>query len=105
MNKICEAVFQVYGFIPSNVDAALIEVLDFKLIRAESAAGTVTASPIVIAPDIIKYRRSHYFLAENAFPMDIFDFQRVKEAFRSGIIVTATFALMLPCRLYRFSSA
>jgi hypothetical protein len=54
---------------------ALSEVLVFKLFRAEAAAGTVTAPPIVIALDIIKHRRSHYFPTDKAFTVDAFDFQ------------------------------
>lgn len=57
------------------MDTALSEVLVFKLFRAETAAGTVTAPAIVIALDIIKHRRPHYFPTDKAFSVDTFDFQ------------------------------
>lgn len=73
------------------MDTALSEVLVFKLFRADTATGTVSAPPIVIALDIIKHRRSHDFPADKAFPVDTFHLQRVEEAFRAGIVVTTPF--------------
>ena len=73
------------------MDTALSEVLVFKLFWAETATGTVTTPPIVIALDIIKYRRPHYFSTDKAFSMDTLHFQRMKEAFRARIIVATTF--------------
>lgn len=71
------------------MDTALSEVLVSKLFRAETATGTVTTALIVIALDIIKYRRPHYFPSDKAFTVDAFDFQRVEEAFRTSVIVAA----------------
>ena len=71
------------------MDTALIEVLVFKLFRAEAVTGTVASSAIVIALDIIKYRRSHYFPADKTFPVNTFHLQRVGEAFHTGIVVAA----------------
>lgn len=72
------------------MDTALSEVLVFKLFRTETATGTVTAPAIVIALDIIKHHRPHDFPADKAFTVDTFHLQRMEEAFRTGIIVTAT---------------
>lgn len=69
---------------------ALSEALVFKLFRAETATGTVTSPPIVIALDIIDYRLPHYFPTDKAFVVNVFDFQRVKETFRTIIIVGLT---------------
>jgi len=49
----------------------------------------VATSAIVITFDITKYRRTHSFPTEKTFFVDVFNFQRVKEAFRAGIIETA----------------
>lgn len=57
------------------MDTALSEVLVFKLFRTETATGAVTTPPIVIALDIIKYRRPHYFPTDKIFTVDAFDFQ------------------------------
>lgn len=46
---------------------------------------------IVIALDIIKHRRPHYFPAAKVFAVDTFHFQRVEEALRTGIVVAASF--------------
>ena len=73
------------------MDTALSEILVFKLFRAESATGAVTSPAIVITLDIIKHLRPYYFPADKAFPVDTFHFQRVKEAFHAGIVITATF--------------
>ena len=70
---------------------ALSEVLVFELFRAEYATGTVATPAIVIALDIIKYRRPHYFPAAKVFAVDTFHFQQVEEAFRTGIVVAASF--------------
>lgn len=51
---------------------------------------TVTTPAIVIVLDIIKHHRPHYFPADKAFTVDTFHLQRMEEAFRTGIIVTAT---------------
>lgn len=69
------------------MDTALSEVLVFKLFRA----GTATLAMAVITLDITKHRRPHYFPAGKAFSVDTFHFQRMKEAFHIGIIITATF--------------
>lgn len=58
--------------------------------KNETATGTVTAPAIVIALDIIKHRRPHDFPADKALTVDTFHLQRMEEAFRTGIIVTAT---------------
>lgn len=71
------------------MDLALSEVLVFKLFRIESTTGTVTAPPIVITLDIIKHCCPHYFPADKVFCVDTFHLQRVEEAFRTGIVVTA----------------
>jgi len=63
----------------------------------------VATPAIDIAHDIIEHLRSHHFPAGKAFYVDAFHFQRVKEAFHTGIVVTAAFALMLPHGLWRFS--
>ena len=57
------------------MDTALREVLVFKLFRTETATGTVTTPAIVIALDIIKYRRPHDLPTDKAFTVDAFDFQ------------------------------
>lgn len=69
------------------MDTALSEALVFKLFRAEAATGTVTPPAIVITPNIIKHRRSHYFSAGKMLSVDTFHRQRVKEAFRARIII------------------
>ena len=69
------------------MDTALSEVFIFKLFRAETATGTVTTPPIVITLDIIKYRCPHNFPANKVLAVDAFHFQRVKEAFRTCVIV------------------
>lgn len=69
---------------------ALSEVLFFKLFRAETATGAVTTPTIVIALDIIKHRRPHYFPAGKDLSVDTFHLQRVEEAFRTGIVVTTS---------------
>ena len=57
------------------MDTVLSEVLVFKLFRTETATGTVTTPAIVIALDIIKYRRPHDLPTDKAFTVDAFDFQ------------------------------
>ncbi|GAA3599043.1 hypothetical protein GCM10023078_27940 [Gibbsiella greigii] len=57
------------------MDTALSEILVFKLFRAETAAGTVTAPAIVITLYIIKHRASHYFTAGEVFTVDAFHLQ------------------------------
>lgn len=81
---------------------ALSEVLVFKLFRAEAATGNVTTPPIVITLDIIKLRRPHYFPADKAFPVDTFDFQRMKVAFHAGIVITAAFRTHTPIQIMLF---
>jgi hypothetical protein len=56
-------------------DTTLSEVLDFKLLLTETAAGTVAMSAIVITLDITEYRFPHYFTASKAFSMEAFDLQ------------------------------
>lgn len=87
---------------PRNVDSVLSEILVFKLFRAEAATGAVTSPAIVITLDIIKHRRPHYFPADNAFPVDTFHFQRVKEAFHAGIVITAAFCAHAPAQIMAF---
>lgn len=72
-----------------NADTVPSEVLVFKLFRTEYATDTVTALPIVTPLDIIKHRRPHYFTTDIVLTVDTFDFQRVEEAFRICIVVTA----------------
>ena len=74
------------------MDTALSEAFVFKLFGAETAIGTVTPPPIVITLDIIKHRRPHYFPADKVLSVDTFHLQRVKEAFRTGIVLTTAFA-------------
>lgn len=82
----------------------LSEVLIFKLFRAESATGTVTAPPIVIALDVIKHRCPHYFPADKALPVDAFHVHRLEEAFRAGIVIAAAFGAHAPLQItYRTS--
>ena len=73
------------------MDTGLSEVLVFKLFRTETATPTVPSPPIVITFDIIKHRCPHYFPADIVFSMDALHFQRMKDAFHAGIIVTAIF--------------
>ena len=73
------------------MDTALSEIFVFKLYRAETVTGTVTTPPVVITLDIIKHRRPHYFPADKAFSVHTLYFQRMKEIFRTRIIVAATF--------------
>ncbi len=70
------------------MDTTLSEVLVFKLFRTETATGTVTTPPVVIALDIIKHCCPHYFPAGKVLSVDTFHLQRVEEAFRTGIVVT-----------------
>lgn len=70
------------------MDTTLSEVLVFKLLRTETATGTVTTPPVVIALDIIKHCCPHYFPAGKVLSVDTFHLQRVEEAFRTGIVVT-----------------
>lgn len=42
---------------------------------------------IIIALDTVKYRAPYYFPIDKVFAADTFYFQRVKEAFRTGIVV------------------
>lgn len=69
----------------------LSEVLVFKLFGTDTAAGTVSAPPIVITLEIIKHRHPHDFPADKALTVDTFHLQRVEEAFRVGIVVTTCF--------------
>lgn len=71
------------------MDTILSEVLVFKLFRTEVATPTVPSPAIVISFDIIKHRCPHCFPADKVFSVDTFHFQRMKEAFQSGIIVAA----------------
>ncbi|GDH44243.1 hypothetical protein BvCmsKKP061_02531 [Escherichia coli] len=73
---------------PRNMDTALSEVLVFKLFRTETTTPTVPSPAIVITFDIIKHRCPHYF--PKVFSVEIFHFQRMKEAFHAGIIVAAS---------------
>lgn len=81
------------------MDTTLSEVLVFKLFRTETATGTVTTPPIVITLDIIKHCCPHYFPAAKAFPVDTFHFQRMKEAFHTGIVITAAFRTHTPAQI------
>lgn len=56
------------------MDTLLSEILVFKLFRAEAAIIAVTPPAIVIALNIIKYRRPHDFPADKAFSVDTLDF-------------------------------
>ena len=78
-------------FYPHNVDTALSEILVFKLFRAEPDTGAVSSPAIVATLDIIKHCRPHDFPAGKALSVDTFHFQRVKEAFHAGIIITTAF--------------
>ena len=73
------------------MDTALSEILVFKLFRAEPDTGAVSSPAIVATLDIIKHCRPHDFPAGKALSVDTFHFQRVKEAFHAGIVITATF--------------
>lgn len=70
------------------MDTALSEVLVFKLFWTETATGTVTTPPVVIALNIIKHCCPHYFPAGKLLSVDTLHLQRVEEAFRTGIVVT-----------------
>lgn len=70
------------------MDTTLSEVLVFKLFRTETATGTVTTPPVVIAFDIIKHHCPHYLPAGKVLSVDTFHFQSVEDAFRAGIVVT-----------------
>lgn len=87
------------------MDTALSEVLVFKLFRAETATGTVTTPAIVITLHIIEHRRPHDFPADKAFPVDTLHFQRMKEAFCTGIIVTAASCAHAPAQIMAFLRA
>ena len=70
------------------MDTTLSEALVFKLFRTETATGTVTTTPIVIALNIIKHYCPDDFPAGKVLSVDTFHLQHVKEAFRAGIVVT-----------------
>lgn len=72
------------------MDTLLSEVLVFELVRAEAATGTVASPAIIITLDIIKHRLPYYFPVAKMFSVDTFHFQRVEEAFHTGIIVATT---------------
>ncbi len=81
------------------MDTLLSEILVFKLFRAKATTGTVTTPPIVIALDIIKHGCPHDFPGGKVLPVNVFNLQRVDEAFRAGIVLTTALALILPRRL------
>ncbi|KFF68902.1 membrane protein, partial [Pectobacterium brasiliense] len=60
---------------------------------------------IVVTLDIIKHRRAHYFPAGKAFSVDTFHFQRVKEAFHAGIVITAAFCAHTASQIMAFQQA
>lgn len=62
------------------MDTALSEVLVFKLFRAEPTTGTVVTPAIVIALDIIKHHRSHYFPVGKVLTVGTFYFHHVNGA-------------------------
>lgn len=72
------------------MDSALREGLVFELFGAETATGAVASPTIVIALNIIKHRRHHYFPAGKALAVDAFHFYQVEEAFHKGIVITAS---------------
>lgn len=84
------------------MDAALSEVLFFKLFWAETATGTVATPAIVIALDIIKHRRLHYFPVGKVLSVDTFHFQRVEKALYAGIAVTASLCAHTPSHIMAF---
>lgn len=84
------------------MDTVLNEGYVFKLFWTEAATGTVTTPPIVIAFDVIKYCCPHHIPVDKAFTVDAFHFQRVEEALRTGIIVTATFGAHAPTQIMPF---
>lgn len=84
------------------MDIRLSEGLVFKLFRAESATGTVATPAVVIALDIIKHRRSHYFPGGKALAVDTFHLQRVEEAFHTGIVVTTAFCAHTATQIMTF---
>ncbi|OMQ23696.1 hypothetical protein BMI79_09290 [Serratia oryzae] len=88
------------------METRLSEVLVFKLFWAEATTGTVATKPIIIALDIIKHGRSHYFPAGKVLAVDTFHFQRVKEAFHAcTVVTTASGAHTVTQSLWRFSKA
>ena len=84
------------------MDAVLSEILIFKLFRTETATPTVPSPAIVIALDIIKHRRSHYFPVGKALAVDTFHLQRVEKAFRTGIVVATAFCAHTATQIMTF---
>ncbi|EFE23605.1 hypothetical protein EDWATA_01362 [Edwardsiella tarda ATCC 23685] len=87
------------------MDTALSEVFFFKLFRAEIATGTVATPPIVITLDIIKHRRQHNLPADKEFSVDALHFQRMKEAFYTGLIAAAVLCTHVVMQIMSFQKA
>ncbi|MDC7861426.1 hypothetical protein SZ66_21815 [Pantoea ananatis] len=75
------------------MDTPLSKVMVLKLFQTETTTGTVTMPANVITPDIIKYRRPHYFPTDRAFTMD---------AFHADIIVTTAFRVNTSAQIMPF---
>lgn len=69
----------------------LSKALVFQLFRDETTTGTVTTPPIIITLHSITYCFPHHFPTDKAFAVDALDIQRVEDASRKGIILTAAF--------------
>jgi hypothetical protein len=72
------------------VDASLSDQFRLKRRRADIAIGAVSAVSIVVHFDVLEYCLPHLLPGAEAFAMDCFHFERMKEALSAGIVVAVT---------------